>query len=98
MVLENRISTRVRWRACAQSYSPCTLLEKYDSPATVRTRAKLYKIHIFISFPLGSVVSRSTYTVVPESLSPRATHSAYTGPLQSNSNVSINHKPKMEAS
>jgi len=54
MMLEKPISTRVRWRLCAQSYSPCVLLDKYDLPATVRMLLKSYKIHIVTRSPFES--------------------------------------------
>src|SRR5262245_6284683 len=95
MLLENRISTSVRWRACAQSYSSCTLFEKYVSPATVRTCLKLYKTHIFTSFPLESLVSGSTYTVIPDSSLPlTTTHSAYAGLLLSTRSMITDQIPE----
>src|SRR5436853_6229879 len=68
-------------RSSAQSNSHCVLLDKNETLATVCKVLKSNKDHIFTRSPLRRMVSRSTYTVVPESRSPTATHSAYAGAL-----------------
>src|SRR6185295_6985635 len=91
---ENSEYVSTRRRFPSQSYSSCALIDNIKWLTTVCVVLKSSNTHIFTISSLRRTVSGSAYTVIPSSVEPIATHSAYAGPLLNTRSVISNQKPR----